>query len=160
VGAAADLIAALYDAVWNASLSHRADMPPIVRSLGASLEGRVVGAELAEGRAGPLTLCHGDACAKNVFTDADGTIVFVDWEDVRCASGVVDLAGLLVSSVEPAAWDDVIAAYGADGRELATVLPAAAAQGLLAMADAPVDGELAQGWTARLAAAGARIAAR
>jgi hypothetical protein len=155
VGCAADLIGSLYDSVWATSLSSREDLPPSVRELGASLVGHVEAAEWGEGSAGPLTLCHGDPSVRNVFTDADGEVVFVDWEDVRCASGIVDLGWLLVSSVEPGAWSSVIEAYGlprgvATSR-LAMVLPSVSAQGFLALSDAsPAD---AGAWIDRLGAA-------
>ena len=39
-------------------------------------------------------------------------IALLDWEDVSAAPGIADLGWLLVSSVAPARWDEVIAAYG------------------------------------------------
>ena len=156
-GTAAELIASLYDRTWATVLSPRPDLPPEVRWLGDVLVGKVALAERLEGLAGPPVLCHGDPSARNVFTADDGEIVFVDWEDVRSASGVVDLAWLLVSSVEPAAWDDVIAAYAlAEPAWLQTVLPAAAAQGLLSLAGCE-DPEGQAGWETRLSAVGARL---
>jgi hypothetical protein len=57
-----------------------------------------------------------------------------------------------VSSVEPDRWDDVTGAYGRATDRLAVVLPAAAAQGLLAFAH---DRDPA--WLDRLVAAAERI---
>jgi hypothetical protein len=157
VGAGADLIGAHYESLWVSSLRDRGDQPAPVRQLGASLVGRVAAAEWAEGSAGPLTLCHGDPSVRNVFTDADDEVVFVDWEDVRCASGIVDLAWLLVSSVEPSSWPAVGAAYGvASQTDLVAVLPSVAAQGFFALAGAS-DAIEAAGWIKRLAAAAERI---
>jgi hypothetical protein len=151
VGAGAALIGAAYDEVWSTSLSARADLPQAVLALGASLVGRVAEAEWAEGSAGRLTLCHGDPSIRNVFTAADGAVVFADWEDVRCASGIVDLAWLLVSSVEPASWPAVIDAYDAAVADLVTVLPSVSAQGLFALASAATSDT--GGWVERLSAA-------
>jgi thiamine kinase-like enzyme len=139
--------------VWASSLSHRGDLPRSVRRLGEWLVGRVEAAERDEGAAGPLTLCHGDPSTRNVFTDSEGDVVFVDWEDVRIASGVVDLAWLLVSSVAPSSWPAVIEAYGPiAARDLVTVLPSVCAQGLFALSGASTDDEAA-GWIERLATA-------
>jgi hypothetical protein len=134
VGAAADLIGARYDETWP-RLAARVDLPSEVRRLGEALVGGVADAERAEAEAGPLTLCQGDAHVRNVFTSPDGdTIAFVDWEDVRCAPGLTDLAWLLVSSVDAERWDEVIASYGGTTDDLPVVLPSAAAQGFLAFA--------------------------
>ena len=156
-GTAAELIATLYDRTWTEALAPRADLPTEVRWLGDVLVDKVALAERLEGLAGPPALCHGDPSARNVFTADDGEIVFVDWEDVRSASGVVDLAWLLVSSVAPGEWDDVIAAYGLpEPAWLQTVLPAAAAQGLLSLAGCEDEADRA-GWESRLSAVGARL---
>jgi aminoglycoside phosphotransferase (APT) family kinase protein len=129
-----------------------------VHALGEALVGHVEAAELAEGTAGPPTLCHGDASLKNVFSSPNGEIAFVDWEDVRCGAGVADLAWLLVSSVAPTEWDDVIDAYGPSPR-LSEVLPAAAAQGVLSFAYVDDGTSDAAGWVDRLAATSRRLAA-
>lgn len=158
VGAAADLIGANYDRCW-AQLSERADLPPALRRLGERLVGHVPAAELAEAGSGPLTLIHGDISASNLRTDPDGMIAFLDWEDVRSAAGVVDLAWLLVSSVEPDRWESVIAAYGPSA-DLDAVLPSAVAQGLFALADTDPaqDPAGASHWMARLETAARRLA--
>ena len=67
-----------------------------------------------------------------------------------------DLAWLLVSSVEPDHWDEVIAAYGNAG-QLDEVLPATAVQGLLSMSDTAAGSPESVGWGARLRSAAARI---
>ncbi len=156
-GKGADLIAALFDRTWP-SLEGRSDLPPSVRSLGRSLVGRLEAAERAEGTAGPLTLCHGDASLRNVFTHPGrgGEVAFVDWEDVSCAPGAVDLAWLLVSSVAPGGWDEVIAAYG-EVVGLEPILPSAAAQGLFSLSDCPEGSPAAEAWVERLNEAAARI---
>src|SRR5439155_24326361 len=100
-GMAAGLIGSLYDRTWP-HMSKRSDLTPAVRVLGDWLVGKVETAELAEGTAGPLTLCHGDTASNNLATSPDGEIAFLDWEDVRCAAGATDLAWFLVSSVPPA----------------------------------------------------------
>jgi aminoglycoside phosphotransferase (APT) family kinase protein len=99
--------------------------------------------------AGPLTLVHGDAAAQNFRTAPDGEIAFLDWEDVSTAPAALDLAWLLVSSVEPVRWSDVIAAYGSS-EGLINVMPAVMVQGLLTMADVPVGSAQAAGWNDRL----------
>jgi hypothetical protein len=132
-GVGAELIAALYDRTWPTIADRTSGA---VRRLGSSLVGAVVAAERAEGGAGPITLVHGDAALRNVRTSTDGEIALLDWEDVRAASGEVDLAWLLLSSVAPTRWDEVIAAYGTTTDALTPVLPSAAAQALLSMADA------------------------
>jgi hypothetical protein len=162
VGRAASEIGALYDSVWP-EVAARGDVPSVVRSLGASLVGGVAAAERAEGGAvdevGPLTLCHGDASLRNVFSSPSGReVVFVDWEDVRCAPGVTDLAWLLVSSVAPSAWDAVVAAYGpVPPGALERVLPSAVAQGILSSASSAVGSAEASAWFERLGEAARRL---
>lgn len=154
-GAAAELVEELFTQVWP-DLAGRDDLPPEVRALGERLVGRVTESERAIGAAGPLTLVHGDASAQNMRTGPGGELVLLDWEDVSAAPGVLDLAWLLVSSAEPAQWDEVIATYGpADG--LPDVLPSAAVQGLLSMSDTAAGSAAASGWAQRLAAAAVLI---
>jgi Phosphotransferase enzyme family len=154
-GRGANLIGELFDRTWLHLIARR-DLPGAVHLLGDRLVGHVAAAERAEGTAGPLTLCHGDASLENVFTSSSGEIAFVDWEDVRSAAGVVDLAWLLVSSVSPDRWDEVINAYGPASR-LVEVLPSATVQGLLSLADHAEGSPAARQWIARLEAAAARI---
>lgn len=151
VGAAADLVEALYDQTWPA-LSDRQDLTGAVRDLGSRLTGQVAASEYAIAGAGPLTLIHGDASAANMRTSGSGEIALLDWEDVSAAPGITDLAWLLVSSAEPARWPEVAAAYGTAGA-LGAVLPAVAVQGLLSLADHPVGSPEAAGWIARLGGA-------
>jgi hypothetical protein len=155
VGAAADLVEDLYTEVWP-GLASRPDLTPGVRALGVSLVGRVAESEAAIGRSGPLTLVHGDASRHNMRTSPDGEIALLDWEDVSAAPGVLDLAWLLLSSVRPAQWDDVIAAYG-DADHLADVMPAVAVQGLLSLADTAAGSQDAAAWLGRLDAAARRM---
>lgn len=155
VGAASMLVADLYDHVWS-DLAFRADLTAGVRELGNRLAGRVIEVESAVARAGPPTLAHGDASLRNMRTDPGGEIALLDWEDVSAVPAAIDLVWLLVSSVEPEQWDDVIAAYGsADG--LVDALPAVVVQGLLSLADAPEGSTDALAWIARLTEAHQRL---
>lgn len=76
-------------------------------------------------------------------TSPASDIALLDCEDVGKAPGVADLAWLLVSSAEPARWDEVIAAYG-DARYLAEALPSIAVQGFLSMSDAAAGSAASQ----------------
>lgn len=153
-GTAADLIGSLYDRMWPV-LQSRQDLNDQLRSLGASRVGRVEDAEYAEGTAGPLTLCHGDTSTSNLATSPTGEIAFLDWEDVRWAAGVTDLAWLLVSSVEPGSWPVVISVYG--DANIEAVLPSVAAQGFFALSDTVEGSSDAVGWTERLGEAARRL---
>ncbi|HEY1915486.1 MAG TPA: phosphotransferase [Streptosporangiaceae bacterium] len=151
IGAAVELVEELFDQVWPA-LASRPDLTAEVRSLGTRLVGRVAESELRIGELAPLTLVHGDASLRNMRTGPDGGVALLDWEDVSAAPGVLDLAWLLLSSVEPTQWDTAIAAYGtAEG--LAEVLPAIAVQGLLSLADTGPGSAEATAWIQRLNAA-------
>lgn len=155
VGAAADLVQDLFGRVWP-QLAGRGDLTRAVGALGARLVGRVADAEAAVGRAGPVTLVHGDASLANMRTGPGGEVVLLDWEDVSAAPGDLDLAWMLVSSVGPAQWDEVIAAYGpASG--LAEVLPAVIVQGLLSMSGTAPGSAEAAAWINRLEAAASRL---
>lgn len=155
VGAAADLVEELFARTWP-ELTRRAELPPRVRTLGERLLGRVARSERAVGRAGPNTLVHGDASLLNMRTSADSETALLDWEDVSAAPGVLDLAWLLISSVEPERWGEVIAAYGRS-EGLAEVLPAVAVQGLLSMSDSAAGSADAAAWAGRLGAAADRL---
>jgi Phosphotransferase enzyme family len=148
VGAAADLVAELYDRTWPA-LASRADIPAAVADMGSRLVGHVCASEQAISGAGPITLAHGDASAANMRTSADGEVALLDWEDVSAAPGICDLAWLLLSSVEPVRWDEVIAAYGTHAG-LADVFPAIAVQGLLSLSGHPDGSPEAAAWVERL----------
>jgi hypothetical protein len=154
-GAAVDLVAALYDRTWPLIIG-RAELGSAVRDLGERLVGRVAAAESAAGAAGPLVLTHGDASAQNMRTSSAAEIALLDWEDVGIAPGVTDLAWLLISSVEPDCWDEVIAAYGPAG-QMAEALPASAVQGLLSMSDTVAGSADSEAWAARLRSAAVRI---
>jgi Phosphotransferase enzyme family len=170
-----DLVEALFDELWP-SIRARADLTPRARSLGDRLVGNVAAAGLASARAGVPTLAHGDASSRNFRTSPDGELVLTDWEDVSADPGIGDIAWLLVSSVAPERWDEVIAAYGsassgsassgsassgsascgsADG--FVESLPAVAVQGFLSMGDYAEDTPEAVAWNARLDAAAARL---
>lgn len=148
VGAAMDLVEQLFAKVWP-ELAARRDLTPAVRMMGERLLGRVTQSERMIRGAGPLTLVHGDASMLNMRTSPEGQVALLDWEDVSAAPGVLDLAWLLVSSVEAAQWDHVIAAYGpASG--LAQVLPATAVQGLLSLSGIPAGSAEETAWMRRL----------
>jgi aminoglycoside phosphotransferase (APT) family kinase protein len=151
VGAGVDLVEELFSQVWPA-LADRGDLTPPLRALGERLVGRVTESEHAISLAGPLTLAHGDASMLNMRTGPGGEVALLDWEDVSAAPGVGDLAWLLVSSVQPARWDETIAAYGPAGG-LSLVMPAVAVQGLFSMSDTPAGSPEALAWTGRLQAA-------
>jgi hypothetical protein len=157
VGAAVDLVESLYADTWPA-LAARHDLTRGVRDLGERLVGKVTDSEHAIGRAGPLTLSHGDASLANMRTGPAAEIALLDWEDVSAAPGIADLSWLLVSSVAPARWDEVIAAYGATAG-LTEVLPAAAVQALLSLSDDPDGSSASAQWLTRLDAAAGYLSA-
>ena len=153
--AAASLVADLYDRTWP-TLEARADLSPAVREAGASFVGRIVELEHAEG-AGPLTLIHGDASARNVRTSPTGEVALLDWEDVRLAPGAVDLAWWLLTSVAPPAWDAVLDASSPTDRAwLATVMPTAISQALLSLSSTDDGSDEAMSAIVRMDAALAR----
>jgi hypothetical protein len=154
-GAAAGLVAEVFGGAWP-GLAARPDVTAPVVAVGQRMAGRVVEAGNRVHRGGPVTLVHGDASLRNMRTGPGGEVALLDWEDVSAAPGVVDLAWLLVSSVEPARWDEVIAAYGPAG-PIAEVLPAVIVQGLLSLSSAPAGSAEAAGWIARLEAAADRL---
>ncbi len=159
VGAAADLVGALYDEVWPAIAAHPV-LTPRVREVGDRLVGRAAQTESMIGAAGPPTLCHGDASSRNARTGPDGEIALLDWEDVTAAPGVTDLAWLLTSSVPPERWDETIAAYGGCD-DLAIAMPSCVVQGFLSLNDVisggDRDDEAAVTWGQRLDAAVDRL---
>ena len=156
VGAGAELVAKLFDQTWP-QLRRRGDVTAELIALGDGLTGRVAALERATGAAGPPTLCHGDASLRNVFTGPGDEIAFVDWEDVTRAPGVTDLAWLLVSSVPPLRWTEVVQAYGS-ANQLDVVLPAAAVQGLLSLGNLAEGSAEAGEWVERLSATRRRCA--
>jgi hypothetical protein len=159
-GRAADEIGGLYDRTWT-DLRTREDITPAVRGLGDALQGRVGSLEREESARLPRTLIHGDASARNTRTSTTtGELVFLDWEDVRTAQGEVDLTWLLLSSVEPDGWNDVIDAYRPDQAALLACLPANAAQAIFGLSDHEAGSEPARGWTARLEAAAKALSQR
>lgn len=155
VGAAVDLVEALFGRVWP-ELATRAELTAPVRELGGQLVGKVTRHEHEIGLAGPLTLVHGDASLQNMRTGPGGEVALLDWEDVSAAPGVLDLAWLLVSSVEPARWEETIVAYG-PATGLPRVLPAVAVQGLLSLSDTRAGSAGATAWVQRLGAAAGRL---
>lgn len=155
-GAAAAEIGELYDRVWL-SVSTRADVTPALRAMGQVYVGHVEALERHEASFGHPTLIHGDASLRNVRTGPSGELAFLDWEDVRIASGAIDLTWLLVSSVDPIDWDDVAAAHGAPESKTQPAWPYAITQGILAFSDSAPGSAEAAGWIERLEAAGQRL---
>jgi aminoglycoside phosphotransferase (APT) family kinase protein len=146
-GAAVGMIGAFYDQTWPA-LAARADLPAQLRGYGERLVGRAAEADRLAASCGPVTLVHGNASTGNARTSPLGEIALVDWEDVSVAAGLTDVAWLLVSSLEPARWDDTIRAYGSAPAQVVPALPAVVVQGLLSLAYAEDDD--APGWIERL----------
>jgi aminoglycoside phosphotransferase (APT) family kinase protein len=155
-GRAAAAIGELYDRVWE-TMSARGDLTPAVTAFASGLVGQVARLENNEGKSSRPTLIHGDASLRNVRSSPTGEIAFVDWEDVRSASGEVDLAWLLVSSVAPEQWDEVIDVYAPDRDEFIAALFAAGAQGVLALSDCEEDSAEARVWVQRLDAVALRL---
>lgn len=151
----ADLVERRYDETWP-ELRSRADLSSVVRALGDALVGRVRDVERMADAAGPHTLVHGDASARNLRTAPDGEVALLDWEDFGTGPGIADLAWHLVSSVPPAAWDATISAYGG-GSRLGDVLPAACVQELLSLAGEDVATEEAGASIDRLGEAARRL---
>lgn len=163
IGAAVDLVERLYARTWP-GLAERGDLPPGLAAFGAGLVGRVTEAEHAIAAAGPLTLVHGDAQARNMRTGPGGEVALLDWEDVSAAPGALDLGWLLTASTDPGRWDEVIAAYGRPEHgtgvmagPLAQVLPAVMVQGFLSMTDEPPGAPEASAWVSRLTEALRRV---
>ena len=146
-----ELVDDLFAASWP-TIRERGDMTSDARTLGDSLVGRVTEAERLAESAGPWALVHGDASCDNMRTSPAGEIALLDWEDFGVGPGVCDLAWFLVSSVDPRDWDAAIRSYTGAG-VLGHALPAAAVQGLLALASEDEGSPDAAAWIARLAEA-------
>jgi hypothetical protein len=153
-----ELVEALLAARWPC-LAERGDLTSKVSGLGARLvgPGRVTQAIVDAGRAGPPTLAHGDVAAQNLRTSSSGEVALLDWEDVGASPGADDLGWLLVSSTDPARWDEVIAAYGSASGLTAT-LPSAVVQGLLTLDGHEPGSAPALAWVGRLEEAADRLA--
>ncbi len=154
-GVGAELVGELYDRTWPA-VSGRHDLAPSVRRFGAEMVGHAAGAERMDSGDGRLTLVHGDASGRNQRTSPTGEIVLLDWEDVGLGDGIADIAWLLVSSVGPERWQEVLDAYH-DNSGLRAVLPAAMVQGLFSLGGTEEGSKDADGWIKRLEAAASRL---
>jgi aminoglycoside/choline kinase family phosphotransferase len=148
--------AELFDATWP-DVTGRPELSPAARAFGERLVGRVPAVERRAARAGPETLVHGDASARNMRTSPTGELALLDWEDVGRGPGMADLAWLLVSSVDPAEWDTTIDAYGGSAG-LRDGLPSATVQAFLSFAAEPRGSEQALSWVVRIEAAARRLA--
>ncbi len=157
LGAGADLVEQLFARTWP-DLARRGDFPPETAAFGGRMAepGQVTAAERAIAGAGPLTLVHGDAQARNMRTSPNGEIALLDWEDVSAAPGILDLAWLLTASVAPDQWDETVAAYG-PASHLDRVLPAVMVQGLFLLSDTPPGSPEAQAQSSRLTEALRRL---
>ncbi|HEX4700276.1 MAG TPA: phosphotransferase [Actinomycetes bacterium] len=153
---ASDLVGELFDATWP-DVTGRPELSPAARAFGERLVGRVPAVERRAARAGPETLVHGDASARNMRTSPTGELALLDWEDVGRGPGMADLAWLLVSSVDPAEWDTTIDAYGGSAG-LRDGLPSATVQAFLSFAAEPRGSEQALSWVVRIEAAARRLA--
>jgi hypothetical protein len=155
-GVADHLVAKLYDDTWPLLVA-RDELTRSARDVGERLVGNVAAAERAVAGTADRTMVHGDASMLNMRTAPDGEIALLDWEDVVCGPGTVDLAWMLVSSVHPDRWDEIIAAYGPG--DLQAVLPSLIVQGLLSMSDTAPGSVQATEWVMRLDTAARRVAA-
>ena len=154
--AAADAIGALYDAVWG-TVRERPDITPLLRNVGETYVGRVAQLERDECGSGRPTLIHGDASGQNIRSSAGGEIALVDWEDVRLATGELDLAWFLVSTVAPPLWTDVLDAYAPVEPDFRRALPHALTQGILSLSGCETGSAPASGWIERLEEAAGRL---
>lgn len=62
----------------------------------------------------PLTLCHGDCNPGNILIDADGSLIWTDWQEVRVARGPEDLSFLIQQTTILGgipSYDAILAAY-------------------------------------------------
>lgn len=151
-----DLVEAYFHARWP-SIRNRADVTAPVRRLGDSLVGAVAAVGATAGGAGPHTLTHGDASARNMRTSETGEVALLDWEDVGIGPGIGDVAWFLVSSVDATEWDAALSAYG-DATGFMSVLPEACVQGLLSLDDLDEGSPAAAHWARNLDAAAQRLA--
>ncbi|MDQ4047758.1 MAG: ecdysteroid 22-kinase family protein, partial [Actinomycetota bacterium] len=156
VPAAADEIGRLYDEVW-AMVSERPEVTPLLREVGETYVGQVAQLERSESEFGRPTLIHGDASWRNIRSSASGEIALVDWEDVRLATGELDLAWFLISSVAPPLWSDVIDAYAPTEADFEGVLPHALTQAILSFSDCEPESAPAYEWMDRLEEAAGRL---
>lgn len=151
-----DLVEAYVATRWR-SIRERGDVTASVRRLGDSMVGGVAALGAAAHRAGPPTLTHGDASARNMRTGPTGEVALLDWEDVGSGPGIGDVAWFLLSSVDAAEWDEALRAYG-DTTGFSSVLPVAFVQGLLSLDDLDEGSGEAGAWAGNLDAAATLLA--
>lgn len=85
---------------------------PVYQSLGRWLAHIPAVDEILE--ACPITLCHGDCHIGNLLRDAQGNLVWADWQEVGLGHGPEDLSFLLQRAAHDGAdipWDQVAACY-------------------------------------------------
>jgi hypothetical protein len=113
---------------WRA-LWARPDVQPLLTDAGERWMHRLVaglGACDTQIASLPPTLCHGDCNPGNVLRDADGDLVWADWQEVRLACGPEDLSFLLQQATifgGTVPYPAVLARYqeilaGATGRDI------------------------------------------
>lgn len=70
---------------------------------------------LAQGDDGPLTLAHNDTRVDNIFFDANGEPIFIDWQLTARARGTQDVAQLLTAGMGPddlrEHWESLLRRY-------------------------------------------------
>jgi aminoglycoside phosphotransferase (APT) family kinase protein len=79
-----------YDTVWRQRRAELDAICPAFTPIGDALVGRL--AETLAPLAYPRVLLHGDAHGENLPLDADGHVVFLDWESPRLGSPAFDVA--------------------------------------------------------------------
>jgi thiamine kinase-like enzyme len=156
VPAAADEIGRLYDEVWSL-VRQRPDVTPLLRHVGEQYLGRVAQLERSEAAFGRPTMIHGDASRRNIRSLTSGEIALVDWEDVRLATGELDLTWFLITSVAPPHWTDVIDAYAPTEVDFKRALRHALTQGILSFGDCEPGSAPAADWVERLEEAARRL---
>ena len=94
-----------FEAGWASYLEHVEDEPSAVL---ASVAERWAAALpwLLDELAAPSTLCHGDYRADNLFFEADGSVVAVDFQLAHQGCGISDVAYLVSQSLEDAHRSD------------------------------------------------------
>ena len=107
-----------YDTVWRQRRAQLDAIYPAFTPIGDALMGRL--AETLAPLAYPCALLHGDAHGENLALDADGHVVFLDWESPRLGSPAFDVAVFTTMSypirvrrkVEPALVERHLRALG------------------------------------------------
>lgn len=59
----------------------------------------------------PFVVCHGDLNHNNFLVEEDGTLLLVDWEEVKIADPISDLTWFLLQYLPPSQWSDWLNRY-------------------------------------------------